>query len=124
MQRKDGSNAFQHLIYLFSGVKKHENKRMTNEKFMENLRNAINIELKNVSMVKFASTCDISYECLRGIVYRKTKSIDSKTLVNICSNSSVNIIEIFEVKDLDILENAFKRFFLTDGSSKFILHKI
>lgn len=75
----------------------HTKTTMTNERLMENLRNEIYKELKNNNMVRFAAGCEISYECLKGIVYKKTKSIDSKTLVKICENSEIKYVNIFEI---------------------------
>ena len=96
---------------------------MTNEKMMENLRNAIGKELAATSMTKFASMCNISYECLCGIVYKKTKSISSETIINICENSKIDIADIYEISDEEIFEKMLKKYHFTNGTNNYIFNK-
>lgn len=98
---------------------------MSIEKFMSNLRKAIRNELnrRNCSLSDFAFSCDISCECLCGIMRKKTLNPKISTIISICENSEIDYSEIFEIQNIELFEEVLKSFYITNGKTKYELAK-
>lgn len=94
---------------------------MSVEKFMDNLRQEIRNELnkRNCSMSDFAFLCDISYECLCGIMHRRTLNPKISTIVNICENSGISYSKIFEIQNVELFEQVLRTCYITNGDKEY-----
>lgn len=102
-----------------------QKKQMTIEKLMENLRDEILREVgeKDCSISVFAGLCGVSQECLYGILYKRSKSVDCNTIIKICENSGISYTSLFEIKDVEIFDRLLRNFEFTNGDVSYKICK-
>lgn len=97
------------------------------EKILEKLCVEILKELErtNKSYTVFADLCGISRNLMGSIVNRKKTDIKLSTIVKICENSSISLIDIFlfdEEMETEMFLKYLNKFYLTDGKEKISLN--
>lgn len=73
---------------------------MKTEKVLENLKIEIyrQISKNNYSLKRFAIICEISYENLLDILYGKRSDIRLSTLLKICDNAGIDILNVLDIE--------------------------
>lgn len=91
------------------------------EKFLKNLSNLISAEICRIDCTYsyFADKCGLSRDEIRKIVNLSKKDINVSTILKICENSEISILDIFQCSDIDIFERMLRKFVFTNGEKSY-----
>lgn len=75
------------------------------------------------SIAQLSTMCHISYHGMCNIVNGNVNDINFSTFIKICENAHISYADIFDMGDNELLEREMKKFYITNGKTKFRLHK-
>lgn len=95
------------------------------EKYLLNFRNSLikKMNENNWSITQLAIICDCSYHGMCNIVNGNVNDINFSTFIKICENANIPYEDIFEIESSNSLEKELQKFYVTNGKTKFRLHK-
>jgi DNA-binding Xre family transcriptional regulator len=90
----------------------------TMEEVLERLQTCVNREIatNNYTIKGFSVRCGISYEEMRLITNGKIKDVRLSTIYQICSNSNIDMMDIFNRNDI---ENIFNQITLSCNNTRY-----
>lgn len=95
------------------------------EDFLKNLADLILAEINRLgcTYLEFANICELSESEIGRILGHRKKDICVSTLLKICENTSITILDLFQCRDSEVLDRMLGEFYLTDGNKKYYLKK-
>lgn len=83
---------------------------MDSKKILGNLQKEMYrcISKNNYTLIQFSVICEISYDSLCKIIYGKRKDIHISTLLKICDNAGIDILNVLDVKMPETIQISVK----------------